>query len=417
MIKFENLDSLQKTIQTYLNKFSSATKLIVQPVENARRMIIVIPSFREPDLETALTSLCQCHPPENRVEVIVVLNSAANDLSSAQYHSQQKGSLREKFQQYGLIHFHFIEVDDLPPKNAGVGMARKIGMDEAVRRFSDAGFDGMIVCLDADCEVSENYIQELEKIAIAPQSYNSVCLNFEHDLESSNERLNLGILYYELFLRYYKEALKYCGFPYSYHTIGSSMAVKCSAYCMAGGMNQRKAGEDFYFLHKVFHYGKVIELNTATVFPSSRISNRVPFGTGRAQMNFAQNKSDEFYTYDFRIFEDLRQLMAFDFYNAEEYYFPETVMRFLKENDFENKLREIRKNTASESQFRKRFFAWLDGFGVLKFVHETRNHFYPNIPIEKALSELFAALGLPAFNNYTEALHILRNSQKKSGQH
>jgi hypothetical protein len=290
-------------------------------------------------------------------------------------------------------------------------------MDEAVRRFGDAGFDGMIACLDADCKVSANYIYELEKIAISPQFYNSVCLNFEHNPESNDERLNMGILYYELFLRYYKEALAYCGFPYSHHTIGSSMAVKCSVYCMAGGMNQRKAGEDFYFLHKVFHYGKVIELNGATVFPSARISDRVPFGTGRAQMNFTQHYSDEFYTYDFRIFEDLKQLMVFDFYNAGEYRLPEPVMRFLKENDFENKLQEIRKNTASESQFRKRFFAWLDGFMVLKFVHQTRDHFYQNISIEKALHKLFAALHLQAFNNYPEALHILRNLQKKSVQH
>ena len=380
-------------------------------------MIIVIPSYREPDLEATLTSLCRCKAPGFPIEVIVVLNSAVGDASSAQYHSDQLETLRPKFQEHHLLNFHFINVNDLPPKNAGVGLARKIGMDEGVRRFADAGFDGMIVCLDADCKVSENYLHELEKLAIAPQSYNSVCLNFEHDLESGDERLKLGILYYELFLRYYKEALEYCGFPYSFHTIGSSMAVKCSIYCMAGGMNQRRAGEDFYFLHKVFHYGKAIELNNATVFPSSRISERVPFGTGRAQMNFIQNESDEFYTYDFRIFEDLKKLMTFDFYNKNEYHFPETIMKFLEENDFESKLREIRKNTASEAQFRKRFFAWLDGFTVLKFVHETRDHFYPNIPIGEALKKLFSVLALPPFNNYTEALHILRNSQKKSGQH
>src|SRR4029434_9989987 len=91
-----------------------------------------------------------------------------------------------------------------------------------------------------------------------------------------------AIAAYELHLRYYLQALRTAGFPHGYHTIGSSMAVRARTYMEQGGMNRRQAGEDFYFLHKLIPLGGFTELNSTTVYPLPRPSNRVPFGTGRA---------------------------------------------------------------------------------------------------------------------------------------
>ena len=45
-----------------------------------------------------------------------------------------------------------IITDELPTKHAGVGLARKIGMDEAVRRLEEAGkTKGLILNVDSDC--------------------------------------------------------------------------------------------------------------------------------------------------------------------------------------------------------------------------------------------------------------------------
>ena len=46
------------------------------------------------------------------------------------------------------------------------------------------------------------------------------------------------------------------------------------------GLNKKQAGEDFYFLQKIMPMGNYFELNSTTVHPSSRTSDRVPFGTG-----------------------------------------------------------------------------------------------------------------------------------------
>ena len=385
------MNALQLILQTYLNKFSNTTKLINDTINNDCKQIIIIPSYCEPELEKTLNSLLDCEPTKFITEVIIVLNCALGDEEAKLFHQTQKKELEQKFYKHSKLNFYFILVDDLPKKHAGVGLARKIGMDEAIRRFNELNFNGLLVCFDGDCVVNKNYLIELEKYSSVPESYNTICLHFEHDLTNEqDETLNKGIIYYELFLRYYKESLGYCGFPYSFHAIGSSMAVKASIYCKAGGMNKRKAGEDFYFLTKVFPHGKIIELNTAIVYPSARISARVPFGTGRAQQNFIEKQNEEYTTYAFRSFEDLKQFFATDLYVTEFDFntFPQTLKQFLPEAVLKNKLTEIKNNSTSKQQFQKRFFDWFDGFMILKFVHFVRDNYYSNASISQEVSSL-----------------------------
>lgn len=412
------MSALELILQTYLNKFSNTTKLINDTINNDCKQIIIIPSYCEPDLEKTLNSLVECDRTKYTTQVIVVLNSAQEDVEAKLFHQKQKTQLEQQFLKHTKLVFNFILVDDLPAKHAGVGLARKIGMDEAIRQFKEIDFDGLLICLDGDCVVNKNYLVELENYARKPETYNTICLHFEHELENEkDESLKQGIIFYELFLRYYKECLMYCNFPYAYHTIGSSMAVKASIYCKAGGMNKRKAGEDFYFLTKVFPYGKVIELNSAIVYPSARVSTRVPFGTGRAQQNYLENQNEQFKTYAHRSFEDLKQFFLNNFYEGKSNFnsFPETLKHFINETDLKNKLSEIKNNTTSKQQFTKRFFDWFDGFMVLKFVHFVRDTYYPNKPILQEVSRLFAnENGISLATSEKDQLLLLREIQVKN---
>ena len=87
---------------------------------------------------------------------------------------------------------------------------------------------------------------------------------------------------YELFLRSYTYGLRLARSPYAFNTVGSAMACRALAYVRCGGMNCRKAGEDFYFLQKLAKVDGVDQLSGTTVFPEPRASARVPFGTGRS---------------------------------------------------------------------------------------------------------------------------------------
>ena len=146
-------------MNAYLEKHAFWGKQITKKVPGHLKLIVVIPCYNEPDLITTLQSLGNCTKGSFNTEVIVVLNHSENEID--QIKKNNKTTLAHTLewlhnQEQGLLSYHIIKAFDLPAKTAGVGLARKIGMDEAVHRFDDiASQDGIIVCLDADCLVDQ----------------------------------------------------------------------------------------------------------------------------------------------------------------------------------------------------------------------------------------------------------------------
>lgn len=106
---------------------------------------------------------------------------------------------------------------------------------------------------------------------------------FLHQIENASVFERQGILIYELFLRYLRLGLRDAGSPFSYHSVGSTQSLKLGALEILGGVPHVSAGEDFHLFEKA---SKVFEIFEAprrfTVWPSGRVSDRVPFGTGRS---------------------------------------------------------------------------------------------------------------------------------------
>src|SRR5687768_505071 len=302
------------TCQTdaYFERFGFCGRQIAEPAAPGLSLVVVIPCFNEPNLIASLESLRRSERPRAPHEVIVVVNSAANaDATINKENDKTLGDARAwiAVQPEPKLTVHLIDARDLPPRHAGVGLARKIGMDEALRRFDDAGTieGGVILCFDADCTCAPNYLSAVSEHFTAHPKSPACSIYFEHPLEGDLQpEIYEVIAAYELHLRYYVQALRYAGFPHAYHTIGSSMAVRAKAYMEQGGMNRRQAGEDFYFLHKIIPLGGFTELNNTVVYPSPRASNRVPFGTGRAVSEWRGAMR----TYPLQAFEDLRIVLA-----------------------------------------------------------------------------------------------------------
>jgi len=388
----------QRYIENYFKRFANSKPLIESGMDSTCQMILVIPCHNEPDLIGTLESLIDCQTPSFQVEVIVVVNQKVG--SQASIFGKQNSETIEAFKvwneklQNKALKFHLIEALDMPAKHAGVGLARKIGMDEALRRFQSIERDGTIVCLDADCHVSKNYLTAIAK-EFSDSSAGLGEVHFEHQFElETDPNLKAGIINYELFLHYYVEGLKKAGFPYAIQTIGSCMLVKASTYAKHGGMNKRKAGEDFYFLHKIIPHEEFMEVASATVYPSCRTSDRVPFGTGKAQQDWLDQETKAYLTYDPKIFYELESL-----FNSVESLFqndidtviselPEVPRDFINHHSFIDKIDLIKSNCKDLAQFQKQFYIWFDGFLCMKFVHFVRDNYYENIPIERAVSDL-----------------------------
>lgn len=165
----------------------------------------------------------------------------------------------------------------LPARDAGVGLARKIGCDLALQRLRPGGLE-LLVWLDADTLVGTDYLRAL-RLHFANHPEGGATLPFAHQRAATSEAQR-AIDRYELYLRHYVLGLQLAGSPYAYHSIGSSIACRASAYLAIGGMNRRRAGEDFYFLQQLAKTSGVRPLRGTLVRPSPRTSERVPFGTG-----------------------------------------------------------------------------------------------------------------------------------------
>ncbi len=406
-------------MNTYLQQRTLYPPLIRSKPSPALGLVVTIPAYDEEELLLCLRSLQACSLPDCDVEVIALINhaeSAPEELcakSRKQYEDLSRWALDAS---KGSLHFRILYRPDLPERYAGVGLARKILMDEACFRFARAGCeDGVIACLDADSRVEKNYLEELCRYFSANTDLDACAIRFAHPLEGADwpEEVYRAIAQYELHLRVYLQWQCWSGFPFAFHTVGSSMAVRSSAYQKQGGMNKRQAGEDFYFLQKFIETGRVGNLQTTCVCPSPRPSQRVPFGTGRAIGQMLRSKG-EWPTYSPESFAVLRdfyakvsQMYAMRAESVEKSLHP-VLRTFLQQQDWRAAFRQIKDNVASPEAFSKRFFRWFNAFRQMKFLHHAREVAFPDVPVAESARMLFAALGISFSGDFTDFKQVLR---------
>ncbi len=401
-------------------------KIDNNPSKNLK-YIVVIPCYYEFEILASLNSIWISKRPEFSIEVIIVINSSED--SDKKILDQNKKIYNEvkdwiKSHEDSLLRFFVLNEQNLPKKFAGAGLARKIGMDQAIFRFNSLDqIKGVIISVDADAKLSSNYFIELEKHFNRFPKTNVVTTYFEHPIEGHEFKNEVydAITIYELYLRYYKQALNYTGFPYSYYTVGSCFAVNAKTYVKQGGMNRKQAGEDFYFLHKVFPLGNVFELNTIGVYPSSRLSDRVPFGTGPMVKFIIESGKEDFLTYSFDSFIELKSFfeLVTDLFkiSSEELKMlldklPGCITEFLQKNDIDKAIQEINENSSNIKTFTKRFFDWFNAFRVLKFLNFAHEEYYKKQPLLNETEKLMVLLVVKdtnekTYKNYLETFRKL----------
>ena len=384
----------------YLQKQNKETLIETTPQKEVG-VIIVIPCIREPNILQTLESLNSCDLPTQKVEVIILINHseiAENNIKKFNLKTKKElenWTLKIKNNQ---LNFNVIGPVELQKKWAGAGLARKSGMDEAIRRFNIIQKpSGIVVSLDADTLVAKNYLVEIENHFEQNPKNVGATISFEHQKNGLNTKQLKGIQLYEQYLEYYKNALDFTGYPYSMFTVGSAFAVTADAYVKRGGMNRRQAGEDFYFLQNLVQQGKVGEISTTKVYPSARLSDRVPFGTGPILQKWMNGEEDLTETYNLQAFIDLKKLFDIKekFYKIDETEFnkiilvlPKSVQQFLNEDNFWNELSDLNRNCSTLKTFGNRFFQKFNAFKILKYLNFAHEHFYEKVDLSIQIENL-----------------------------
>lgn len=283
---------------SYFKRYQAADAWIHAPVPEDLGPVVIIPVFNEPHILKCLQSLSKCIPPAGMTEVILLVN--APEYAAEEILQQNERSLQEiaGFAETDCPEWMQVYAGkfELPKKKAGPGAARKIAMDEALRRFDAIDRPrGLILSLDADCEVHPDYLTAADA-CFRNKNTDAAALAFAHPYVAGSPPE--PIVLYELYLRYYYHACRYAGYPLVFYAIGSAMAVNAKTYAAIGGMNQRVAAEDFYFMAKLAVNKGLSECRKAVVYPSGRISHRVIFGTGPAVNRITEQGSYEVYTFE-----------------------------------------------------------------------------------------------------------------------
>ncbi len=403
----------------YLEKQRETAIYLKVPPSDKLKYCIVIPAFNEPEIPGLARELSSLNRGEYEAEIIVVVNWPENISPSEKLHNLTIA--RELSSLSGTnIPAHCILKPDVTNKLAGVGLARKTGMDEAVRRFNLINRpDGIIVSLDADCQVDPNLFTGLDKHYTSNPDTPGCTHYFEHPIQGKefSPSVYKAITWYELYQRYYLHGLRYAGHPNSFYTVGSAFSVKALDYCSQGGMNLRKAGEDFYFLQKFFDLGTFTECNQIRILPSPRPSDRVPFGTGPVVKEL-QRTDKELRVFNPELFRILKEFIILVPGMRED---PTVIHKplhpimkeFLIDQEINAVISEIDANSADNYHFSKRFFRWFNMFRILKFLNFGKK-FIPDVPVTNAAAELCSMMGWDPQGDERELLLRFRQKDRQT---
>jgi hypothetical protein len=414
----------------YLERYGSGSVVELPEPDPDLCLIITIPAYKEPFLADSIKALLACTPPGIKWEILVNINFPENsppeivELSNTALKSLMelsKDVIRND------VRIHCLWNPDVPIRHAGVGLARKMVMDQAIYRFNFIGRpNGLIVSFDADSICDVGYLKSVVDFYKRRPSARTANIFFEHPLSGPfNERIYHSITQYELYLRYVRLAIEWTGHPHSIHTVGSSFSLRAMTYIRVNGMGRDKAGEDFYFLHKCLQLKGFWEINETTVYPSVRESDRVTFGTG-ASIHRQMTGNGVLDVYSFESFIPLKVFFGRVGYwwqmlennqNLSDGWKPiaPALDEFLMRKDAIAKISGMHNSSASELTFRDKFFAWFNGFMILKYLNETHKDFYCKGPVIQQACELAGILGIRSFESVEGMLINFRLFEKSRG--
>jgi hypothetical protein len=387
---------------------------------------VVIPSLAESSLLfSTLRSLAQ-NPEEllSRFLVLVVVNHRA-DASFPEKADNRETLKRLSAGGSDLAALQIAWVDaaspglELPGKGGGVGTARKIGFDLALPRLNHGQSSvPLLISLDADTLARPDYLPAITLHFQKSQTPGAV-IPFCHQ-PGANPEEDRAIHRYELFLRTYILGLQRSGSPYAFHTVGSAMVCTAEGYARMGGMNQRGAGEDFYFLQHLAKTGGVSQVKGTVVYPSARTSHRVPFGTGRSMTALLLRKESAVLFYRMECFQILADWLSLvgERPGWEGKKFQETSLHispylfdFLIKNKFESVWNKLQRNFPDSRILLKGFHDWFDGLKTMKLIHHLSAVQYPRQNPEGVVPGLLRWAGLEAVEGVDSQLELLRRVQ------
>ncbi|HWZ85381.1 MAG TPA: hypothetical protein VN032_04220 [Thermoanaerobaculia bacterium] len=294
-----------RPLSQYLSRHAEPEAALADGLEGSFGHVVVVPAYGEgQSLFDTLGSVPK--GPRGATLIVVVFN--ARDDSPARVHEVNHASSARLFEaakasrelgdgppvsELAYPNGTIVVIDrarpgHFLPEGQGVGLARKIGNDFALRLHETGRIASpWIHNTDADTVLANDCFEQTEAVPVEGSA--AALYFFEHRL-SDDEDLALAARLYEISLRYYVLGLAWAGSPYAYEAMGSCVAIRPEAYAAVRGFPRKNAAEDFYVLDKLAKVGTIARLAGTPFLLEGRISDRVPFGTGKALSQLLEKK-------------------------------------------------------------------------------------------------------------------------------
>ncbi|MDT8389246.1 MAG: hypothetical protein RRC34_01905 [Lentisphaeria bacterium] len=395
-------ERIPATIKKYLAKRGVFRDVIpADPPARPIASVVVIPAMREAAYVPAtLASLAASPAAElEKTLVLVVVNRPVS--SSRDVEADNQGTL-DWLARDGAATLPDLRWVDATspgrelPGHGGVGLARRIGCDSALKLLSQnesADLAPLILAhLDADTVAAEDYVTQLHRL---PAGRLAFTFSYSHS-PAESAAAQAAIDAYELYLTYMVTGLRRAGSPYAFQTVGSAMASTAEMYCLAGGMPvKRQAGEDFYFLQECAKVGNVIDAPKVRVFPSPRISRRVPFGTGprmaeALEADVAQTAPDPQAFQELETFLRLLDTACVQRPPALTECLPDWVGSVEALNKLDVVWGKLSRQCKTADHLRREFDRWFDGLATIRFIRQRGERDRSPLPVHEAWETLTA---------------------------
>jgi hypothetical protein len=251
----------------------------------------------------------------------------------------------------------------------GVGEARKLLFNYILTQSKP---DDIISSLDGDTIVDDSYLDCIISQFERDSKLSCIALPYYHRL-TNDDHLNRKILYYEIYMRAYSINLSLIGSIYNFTPLGSAIAVKQKFYSNVGGYLPREAGEDFYLVQALVKNYKISNYADTIVYPASRESNRVPFGTGPAVSLDLEQLVEQYPIYDRESYLAIKEF----YQNLDGWFsksFSNSFTQFIESSPKNiTKLNRIRSNFENNPKLLKlNVERYLDGVKILQFLKVDR---------------------------------------------
>jgi hypothetical protein len=399
-------------VRKYLERWAEPEARIADRLSDVYENVLVVPACRE-EVELLDGIRPAARGADGRTLVILVVNAprgaspatvAGNERLLADLRRRPHRGLGENAFRLVDADFDLFVVDraspghELPAKQ-GVGLARKIGCDLALRlHASGRPASPWIHTSDADAEQPPDRFSAVA--GVPREGVVALTHPFCHH-GGGDPALDEATRLYELSLHYWVRGLAWAGSPYAFHTVGSTLGVRADAYAQVRGFPRRCAGEDFYVLNKLAKIGAVARPRSRPVRIRGRLSDRVPFGTGPATARILKLRArgEELRVYDPRSYELLRRLLvAIAAFSKGADLRPDTsgldpgertaLVATIDALGVGPALARIRDRHGRSGNVLRPLHTWFDAFRTLKFVHGVRDRGLPEVEWKRARREL-----------------------------